>query len=346
MKALSWLGAACLVGGLIVPCTAAAQKKPTPATPKSSKPAPAKPDPATSKGTTKDKDKEETPQEKAAKYVKQGARAAAAGQWDDAHAEYSIAWSIDRSWEAAAGLGKAAYKTQHYAEALARLAFYLREAPATKVSPKERAEVEGWIQDAKAKTGTVVLKGPAGDDVLVDGEDAGKTPLAEPIVLDPGKHKVEVRRGAQGETRIAEITAGAKIELDFTPPKAAPPTTVIVKEEGILTPAVRTAGVLSGGALALGGIAAGGVMLGLSFAKADEKQKAMLNPFGFEAASAAAKAQADAQSTAIWCFAGGGVAAVGTIVFYVVTRPRVPPPVKAGAFVGPKGPSFWVEGQF
>ncbi len=339
MKALSWLGAACLVGGLIVPCTAAAQKKPAPATPKAAKPGPGKAD--TSKGPPK----EETPQEKAAPYIKGGARAAAAGEWDDAHAEYTIAWSIDRSWEIAGGLGKSAYKTQHYAEALLRLGFYLREAPASKVSPKERTEVEGWIKDAKAKTGTITLKGPAGDDVLVDGEDMGKTPLADAIPLDPGKHKVEVRRGAQGETRIAEITAGAAIVLDFTPAPVAPKT-VIIQSEDVLSPTVRTAGVLSGGALALGGIAAGGVMLGLSFAKADEKNKAQLDAFGRDTAKAAALAESDAQNAAIWCFVGGGVAAVGTVVFYVVTRPKAPPPVTVGAFVGPRGPGVVVEGRF
>jgi hypothetical protein len=355
VKAFSWLGAACLVGGLLVPCTAAAQKKPAPATPKAAKPAPGKPDPGTSKGAAKDaaKDpagskgtpKEETPQEKAAPYIKEGARAAAAGEWDDAHAEYTIAWSIDHSWEIAAGLGKAAYKTAHFAEALQRLGLYLRDAPAAKVSAKERAEVEGWITDAKSKIGTVTIKGPAGDDVLVDGEDAGKTPLAEAIPLDPGKHKIEIRRGAQGETRIAEVTAGAALVLDFTPAPVVPKT-VIVEKEDVLSPTVRTAGVLSGGALALGGIAAGGVMLGLSFAKADERQKANLNPFGRDAANTAALAEANAQSTAVWCFVGGGVAAVGTVVFYVVTRPKAPPPIKAGAFVGPKGPGVWVEGQF
>lgn len=361
VKAFSWLGAACLVGGLLVPCTAAAQKKPAPATPKAAKPAPGKPDPAASKGTPKDpagskgaaKDpagskgtpKEETPQEKAAPYIKEGARAAAAGEWDDAHAEYTIAWSIDHSWEIAAGLGKAAYKTAHFAEALQRLGFYLREAPAAKVSAKERAEIEGWIKDAKSKVGTVTLKGPAGDDVLVDGEDVGKTPLAEALPLDPGKHKIEIRRGAQGETRIAEVVAGASLVLDFTPVPVAPKT-VIVEKEDVLSPAVRTAGVLSGGALALGGIAAGGVMLGLSFAKNDELQKASLDPFGQEAAKAAAQAKADALSTAIWCFGGGGLAAVGTVVFYVVTRPKAPPPVKAGAFVGPGGPGVWVQGRF
>jgi hypothetical protein len=121
---------------------------------------------------------------------------------------------------------------------------------------------------------------------------------------------------------------------------------VFLKEAGVFTPQVRTAAVIGGGALALGGIAAGGVMLGLSFAKNDELQKAKLDPFGQETAKAAAQAKADALSTAIWCFGAGGLAAAGTVAFYMVTRPKAPPPVKAGAFVGPRGPGVWVEGRF
>lgn len=330
MKFLSWACLACFSMGMLVPDPALAQ-------PKGGGKGAAKPAAAPAK--------EPTPKDKAAVFAKEGAQAATAGEWDDAYADYQIAWSIDPSWEIAAPLGKAAYKTKHYAEAVQRLRFYLREAPAAKVSTKERTEAEAFIQDAKSKTGLLTIKGPAGGDVLVDGTEAGKTPLTEAIILDPGSHKIEVRRGGQGETKTAEIAAGATIELDFTP-KPATPKTVIVKEEGVFTPQVRTAAVIGGGALALGGLVAGGVLMGVSVTKADERQKAQLDPYGIDAAKTAAQAEADMRSAAIWCFVGGGAAAIGTGVFYLVTRPTVKAPVKAGAVVGPQGSSIWIEGKF
>ncbi|MFO0588353.1 MAG: hypothetical protein U0441_12465 [Polyangiaceae bacterium] len=352
MKALSWLGAACVTLGMLVTGPALAQpKKPAP-----TKGAAAKPDTKKdAKGDSK-KDpkadvkpdatpKEETPHDKAAPYLKEGAKAYAAGEWDDAHAEYTIAYSIEKSWETAGGLGKAAYKTQHFAQALLRLGDYLRDAPSGKISAKEKTEIEGWVQECKSKIGSVTIKGPAGD-ILIDGEDAGKAPTTEAIPLDPGKHKVEVRMGAQGETRMVDISAGATTDLDFTP--KAVEKTVILKPEDVLPPAVRTGVVLGGGALALGGIAAGGVMLGLSFAKNDELQKAQADSLGRDAAKLAAQGKADAMSTAIWCFGGGGLAAIGTAVFYIVTRPKVstPPPIKAGVFVSPQGSGAVITGQF
>ena len=87
-------------------------------------------------------------------------------------------------------------------------------------------------------------------------------------------------------------------------------------------------------------------MLGVSFGKADEKQRANMDPFGRVTARAAAEAEAGARNVAIWCLAGGGLALAGTAVLYFVTRPGPTAPVKAGAAVGPKGPSLWIEGQF
>lgn len=327
-----WLGAACVLATLATPIQAAAQAK-------SGAPA---------KGADAGK-KDDDAKQKAAAYLKGGARAAAAGEWEDAYAEYAIAWSFDPTWEVAAGLGKAAYKTGHYAEAIQRLSFYLREAPPKKVSAKARKEAETMLQDAKSKTGEITITAPEGSNVLIDGEEIGNTPLAEPIVVDPGQRKVEVRRGSQGETKTADITAGSKVTLDFTPKPSGPPKTVIVevKEEGLLTPQTRTAVVITGGALAVGGLAAGGISLGVGFAKGSERQTATADPFGRETAKAASQTEADAKSVAIWCFVGGGVAAVGTTVFYLVTRPRVrTPPVQAGAAVTSNGGVVWARGEF
>ena len=337
MKFLSWALVACFSVGLLAPSGALAQAKGGGKAGGKAGAGPTRP----SSGATK----EPSAKDKAAVFAKEGAQAAASGEWDDAYADYAIAWSIDPSWEIAAALGRAAYKTKHYAESIQRLQFYLREAPAAKVSAKDRTEAEAFIQDAKSKTGLITIKGPDGGDVLIDGTEVGKTPLAEPLIVDPGSHKIEVRRGAQGETKTAEIVAGGKIDLDFTP-KPATPKTVIVKEEGVFTPQVRTAAVIGGGALALGGLVAGGVLMGVSFTKADERQKAETDPYGIDVAKNAAQAEADMRSAAIWCFVGGGAAAIGTGVFYLVTRPTVKAPVNAGAVVGPQGSSIWISGKF
>src|SRR6185503_2353938 len=124
-----------------------------------------------------------------------------------------------------------------------------------------------------------------------------------------------------------------------------PPGTAIANGEGV-SPGARTAVIIAGSTLAVGGIVAGAVSLGFSFVKADERQKANLDPLGRDVSNAAARAEANAQSAAIWCFVGGGAALIGTVIFSLATRPQSKAPVTAGAFVGPRGPAIWVEGRF
>jgi hypothetical protein len=108
----------------------------------------------------------------------------------------------------------------------------------------------------------------------------------------------------------------------------------------------RTAVVITGSALAVGAVIAGGVALGLSFVKADERQKASTEPFGRDAAQEAARGEAAAQNVALWCFAGGGAVAAVTLIVGLATRTQVEPPVKVGAVVAPGGSSLWVGGRF
>src|SRR5262249_46637167 len=199
----------------------------------------------------------------------------------------------------------------------------------------------------------------------LDGEVLSEKQWGVPYPVDTGAHvlvasangyvtaTVHVRIPGDGTSTTASIPSLKKAAVELPAPTASasssaerPDPDAGPAKEGGISPQTRTAVAIGGGALALGGIVAGGVALGVSFAKADERQKAQLDPFGRDAGKAAARAEADAQSAAIWCFAGGGVAAAGTAIFYLVTRSRIRAPVKAGGFVGPGGPSIWVQGQF
>lgn len=325
MKARSWLLAACLSAGLCAPVPAAAQGKPA--------------------GAAKGADA--SGKERAHAYLKTGTRAANAGEWDDAYAELSIAWKLHQDWEIAAALGRAAHRTQHHAEAVQRLSYYLREAPKDRVSAKQRADAEGWLRDARSKTGTLTITATTGADIQVDGELVGRAPLAEPLVLDVGKHTVEARYSDVQRSTV-EVVAGSAEVLAFqvmsrpaaTAPVAAP---VMPASDGAWK---RTAVLVGGGALAVGGLVAGGVSLGIAADKGAQKQEAAKDPEGRGAAQSLALAEADARNAALWSFVGGGLAAAGTTVFFFASRSAASSPVKGGVGVTPAGPSVWIQGQF
>ena len=204
--------------------------------------------------------------------------------------------------------------------------------------------------------------------IKVDGEVLDEKQWGVPYPVDKGAHTVVASaRGYEPQTVRVDIekdgtsTATSIPKLEPAPEPVPEPSATAapsasstaplvpetpVKSDGPVAPGTRTAVLIVGSTLAVGGVVAGGVALGISFAKADERKNASADPAGREAAKAAAMAEAQAQSTALWCFVGGGAAAAFTLIFGVATRPEAKPRVKAGAFVGPQGPSLWVEGNF
>ncbi|MCS6799245.1 MAG: hypothetical protein NZ898_12085 [Myxococcota bacterium] len=68
---------------------------------------------------------------------------------------------------------------------------YLREAGT--VEPARRAEIEAALGRARAAIATIDVRGPAGIEVVVDGEPSGRTPLRRPVEVNPGSHVVELR---------------------------------------------------------------------------------------------------------------------------------------------------------
>lgn len=324
MKARTWVGAACFFAQILVPPAAFAQAR------GGQKPA----------GASK---AEPSPKEKAQAFIKTGDRAAKAGEWEDAYADYSIAWTMYQGWETALGVGRAAAKTGHHAEAVERLSFYLKEAPPKSVTPKLRKEIEQAIEESKVKTGMLTIVAPDGGEVFLDRTPVGKTPLASAIRVDPGKHDIEIRRGDSGESKATEVAAGASVEVKFEPPKAAPPKTVIIKEP---VNTWRTPVLITGSTLAVAGLALGGVSLGLSFDRAAAKDEAAKKPEGLDDARRAADDEALFKNMMVWSFIGAGVALAGTAAVFFVTKSPAKPRVEGAIGFGPAGPSLSLRGEF
>ena len=64
-------------------------------------------------------------------------------------------------------------------------------------------------EDARAETGpiTIAVDLP-GADVVVDGKVVGKSPLEDPVFVEPGHHTIEARLGAKPSTLEGEVAQG------------------------------------------------------------------------------------------------------------------------------------------
>ncbi|WP_157906544.1 PEGA domain-containing protein [Sorangium cellulosum] len=137
-----------------------------------------------------------------------GVNAANAGKWADAHAAFLAAWGLKPHYQIASNLGVACLRVGKPRDAAEYLTRYLREAPATKVQERQRAEAS--LQEARAQVAAVAVEvAPGGAEVTVDGAILGRAPLADPVFLDPGRHEVGAKLdGYVSQTRPVDATAG------------------------------------------------------------------------------------------------------------------------------------------
>jgi len=101
-----------------------------------------------------------------------------------------------------------------YARMQALLLQYKREA-ATTISTEDRADVDAALAAIQRLVGAIRLEvDEVGATVTVDGEPAGTTPLASPVVLDLGEHTVVVSKaGFEDVTRAVKIDGGSEMPV-------------------------------------------------------------------------------------------------------------------------------------
>jgi hypothetical protein len=118
-------------------------------------------------------------------------------------------------------------------EALATFGRILSEF-GDKLGEEMKEDIEVQIEEIKALAARLTLSTtPEGASVRVDGRDAGKSPLAEPIHLSPGEHEVEISLdGYETVSKKVTLAAGAEENLSFELEAPAAELTVVSNEPG------------------------------------------------------------------------------------------------------------------
>lgn len=176
---------------------------------------------------------------------------------------------------------------------------------------------------------TVSEKTPKGTKVMVDGAEAGEAPLADPIVVLPGKHEVLLRYGDQEKKEPVACGAAETVTVELAPkavgavtgPVTPPPPTT---EYGNWVPTVVLGGV------GVAGLAVGGVMGALSASHNDELKSLSTTTRCTPGSAECAKIEDEASSArglgtvSIIGYVGGGLFLGAAIVTAVVMKPWQP----------------------
>ena len=248
-------------------------------------------------------------------------------KWSEARASFLAAWSLKRHWQIAGSLGDCEAQLGLNRDAAEHLAYFLRLSP----SKPPSAESKRLYESVTAKIGVLEIAVDAlGADVVVDGKYIGKSPLEDPVFVEPGHHTIEARLGAKRATAEAEAPAGSSRKQTLTLARSDLPAEV--EAAGPSTPVLVTGGVVTGAAL----IAAVAFTL-VSNSKAGDSASQWATVVKAQGSAACANASASgcqelhdlaiARSTfgsaAAWSFIGAGAVGVSTLVYGLVTPKKV-----------------------
>jgi len=313
--------------------------------------------------------------DKARQLYEEGLKALSASRWAEAHASFLAAWRIKPHYQIASNLGVAELKLGKHRDAAEHLTWYLREAPATKVEERRRAEA--LLKEARAKVTAVTVQAtPEGAEVTVDGAAVGVAPLGQPVFVEPGEHAFAGRmEGYQTARSAVEGVAGGEQSVELRLEKvvmavpapsesgsgtaAAKPTVPSVPaKEGGPNMTLVTAGAVTAGVAAAAGVVFA-VMATGSAGDADEKA-AELEALGGSKACAAGQRAApcddllglreDASTftnVAAWSFIGAGLVGAGTLIYWLTTPGQdARSGVRASPVVGVNGGGIVVRGAW
>jgi hypothetical protein len=264
------------------------------------------------------------------------------GSAEGALAEFERAYQLSPTYRLLYNIGLIRSQLNDYADALKAFQGYLL-AGGGEIASARRAEVERMMSSLKSKVGVVqVVSGATGAEVSVDDVVVGKVPLSEPLVLNPGRRRIAIARGASTRSRVVAVVGQdtVRVDLNLDPPAPLPMTT-----RAPSTPSRAPAYVTASLAAALGiGAAVTGV-LSLNAMRDLDRERDRSPSTRERLDDASSKMRTLALVTDI--LAGSMVVAGGVAVYFSLRNPskeagRLQPEARVG--VGLSGLRF--EGRF
>lgn len=162
----------------------------------------------------------------------EGEKAARGKDWAKALSAYDAANKAQPSADALEGVANAHYQLKHDGEAYAAYTEW-NDKYGTKSTPAKKGAVAARLKELAEKTGTLTITvNEAGAAILVDEKPVGTSPLAAPLRLGAGPHRVRVTKdGFVAFDQAPNVSAGAGATVDVKLEAQSSKGRVVVKEK-------------------------------------------------------------------------------------------------------------------
>jgi hypothetical protein len=145
--------------------------------------------------------------------------------------EFRKAYELTHNYKVLYNIGQVCFQIHDYVCALTSFESYV-SAGASEIPPDRASEVQQDIATLESRIGYVAITtSVAGVDIAIDDVPRGTTPLAAPIALNAGTHRVSARKqGALPEARLVEVAGTEHVTLDIAM-RPAPVQRVVIRSE-------------------------------------------------------------------------------------------------------------------
>lgn len=262
------------------------------------------------------------------------------GEFQRAAIEFDRAYELVPNYRALYNIGQVRIQLHNYARARKALQSYLKEG-GDKIEAERRKSVSDDIEMLKTRTATLAIDtNEPGAEVLVDGESAGITPLAEPLLLDTGEHRITLHKDGfepHEETLTLASRDEQSLHVDLEKIKPHSPVVLVAPPQQ----SDRTAWIWgtwsATAALAAGAAVTGG--LGIAAANDLDQLRSKLNPTRDELNSAQSRALTLLRAADI--LGGAAIVTGGVALYLTLSRPtKQKPGQRAELRLGPRSITF------
>jgi tetratricopeptide (TPR) repeat protein len=167
----------------------------------------------------------------------QGGALYRARDYEGARQAFAHAYELDPSAGTLFDLALAELQSGRPTDSARHLRSYLARADAQ--ADKADAIRTRWLPQAQARVAHVQVQGPAGVEIVVDGQHFGVTPTDE-MELDGGQHSILTRKEQWSQEVTVIVRAGDSISMHIDVPE--PPATLVASMQEVVESSVaRTA---------------------------------------------------------------------------------------------------------
>ncbi len=157
-------------------------------------------------------------QQEAATRFKKGLELFKDGDYQAALIEFRRANELAPNYNVLYNIGQVYFQLQDYPNALHALEGYLSEGGSS-IPSSRHADVQRDIDKLRARVANMEIVATVADaDVAIDDISVGKSPLAKPIMVSAGRHKVTISKtGFTPTTKVVEIASGDSLKVPIDP---------------------------------------------------------------------------------------------------------------------------------